>query len=222
MPSRLAQKLPRTGSFCLCYNAAMEFLNTFLGSATRAKVLKLFLFNETELFAMGEIAKRSQVSRENAQAEVRFLKRLGIIKKDTVVRAGKKVSGYIVDTANSHVGALQIFVRDISSTDQTSIVGKLKPAGRIKLIIGTGSFVDDDMGRVDLLIVGDSLDEKKLQVALRSVEADLGKELRYASFLTDEFQYRLTIYDKLIRDIFDYPHRVFLDKLGVTQSSTLG
>lgn len=197
----------------------MDFLNTFLGSSGRVKMLRLFLFNETELFTIDEIAKRAQVSKETARTEIRFLKRLALVRSESGIRKGKKVTGFVLDTKNTHVSILQIFVRDISATDQVNIVSKLKVAGRIKLIVGTGTFVDDDAGRVDLLVVGDTLDERKLQTALRGIEADLGKEIRYASFLTDEFQYRLTIYDKLIRDIFDYPHRVFLDKLGVERPS---
>jgi hypothetical protein len=49
------------------------------------------------------------------------------------------------------------------------------------------------------------------------MEAEIGKELRYAYFSTDEFRYRLSMYDKLIRDILDYPHRVLLDKLGILE-----
>jgi hypothetical protein len=37
-----------------------------------------------------------------------------------------------------------------------------------------------------------------------------GAELTYAVFDTKEFLYRLNMYDKLIRDILDYPHEVVL------------
>jgi hypothetical protein len=34
----------------------------------------------------------------------------------------------------------------------------------------------------------------------------LGKELAYAVFDTNDFKYRVSMYDKLLRDMFDYPH----------------
>ena len=54
---------------------------------------------------------------------------------------------------------------------------------------------------------------------MSSIEAELGKELRYAVFETPDFQYRLGIYDKLIRDIFDSEHQKIIDKLGIEDPS---
>jgi len=39
--------------------------------------------------------------------------------------------------------------------------------------------------------------------------------VRYAAFPSDEFQYRLDVYDKLIRDVFDYPHRIIVDRIDI-------
>jgi hypothetical protein len=47
------------------------------------------------------------------------------------------------------------------------------------------------------------------------MEAERGKELVYAYLETQDFQYRLGMYDKLIRDILDYPHQVLLDKISI-------
>jgi hypothetical protein len=45
---------------------------------------------------------------------------------------------------------------------------------------------------------------------MRRLEAEIGAELVYAVFDTKEFIYRLNMYDKLVRDILDYPHEVLL------------
>lgn len=195
----------------------MDFLGTFVGGISRAKVLRLFLFNVEDSFTVEEVMKRAQVTKDVARTEIRFLSRLGVAKKIQVVRKGKKRVAHALDMNNKHVHMLQIFVRDSSAIDNKAITTRLRVVGRLKLVIASGVFVDDANSRVDLLVVADSIDERKLQSALRSIEAEIGRELNYASFITEEFQYRLTIYDKLIRDIMDYPHRVFLDKLGVTR-----
>ena len=201
----------------------MDFLSAFVGSPARAKVLRLFLFNNEEAFTSAEIAKRAQVTRTVALKETSFLKRLGIVKGVEVRRVNekswvaKKVAGYELNASSQHLRMLQAFVRDSSAVEQESITARLRPAGRLKLVIASGTFVDDTASRVDLLVVADALNERKLQTALRGIEADLGRELRYAAFVTEEFKYRLTVYDKLIRDILDYPHQVFLDKIGVTK-----
>ena len=45
---------------------------------------------------------------------------------------------------------------------------------------------------------------------VRRLEAEIGAELTYATFETKEFIYRLNMYDKLVRDILDFPHEVVL------------
>jgi hypothetical protein len=54
-----------------------------------------------------------------------------------------------------------------------------------------------------------------LERAIRDIESEVGKELTYAAFKTDDFIYRLGMYDKFIRDILDYPHEKILDKIGI-------
>ena len=62
--------------------------------------------------------------------------------------------------------------------------------------------------------MGDRLEERQLANAIHSIEAELGRELRYASFTTEEFKYRVGVYDRLIRDVMDYPHRTILDRIS--------
>ena len=51
--------------------------------------------------------------------------------------------------------------------------------------------------------------------AVRKLESELGKELRYTALSTDQFLYRLQMNDHLIKDIFDYPHTLVYDKLNI-------
>jgi len=75
-------------------------------------------------------------------------------------------------------------------------------------------FIQDPDGRVDILVVGDSMKDSRLKAAIRDLESHMGHELRYAAFSTDDFTYRLGAYDRLIRDVLDYPHQIVVDKLN--------
>ena len=55
-----------------------------------------------------------------------------------------------------------------------------------------------------------------LSKAVASIEAEIGKELSYSAFDTEDFEYRVGIHDRLVRDILDSPHTVLIDKLGIT------
>ena len=52
-------------------------------------------------------------------------------------------------------------------------------------------------------------------MAVRALEAELGIEIRYATFSTDDLLYRVGMYDKLTRDVFDYPYQILIDKIGI-------
>ena len=64
----------------------------------------------------------------------------------------------------------------------------------------------------DLIVALDTLNERRLEAAVRGLEPIFGREIRYAAFSTPEFRYRLTVQDRLIRDTLDFPHLVLLDR----------
>lgn len=207
-----------------------DFLAGLVGSAARAKILRLFVFNRGEEFTVDDVAKRTQVTKPNVRKELRTLEKTGLLKKKVcfvavekkqgqkTVVTKKRTPGWVVNEQFEFLPPLLIFLRDISPAQYDDISKKLRGVGKIKLIIASGSFMDDSASKVDILVVGDRLDERKLQASLRGIEAELGRELAYAGFTTDEFRYRLNVYDKLIRDVLDYPHQVLVDRLGVTHS----
>ena len=52
-------------------------------------------------------------------------------------------------------------------------------------------------------------------MAVRSLESEIGIEIRYASLSSSDLIYRAGLHDKLIRDVFDYKHQILVDKIGV-------
>lgn len=96
------------------------------------------------------------------------------------------------------------------------LMNRFKGCGRLKLLVISGVFVQESDSRVDILLVGDGLEKRAIEGALRGLEAEMGKELTYAFLETPEFSYRMSIYDKFIRDIFDYPHEKVMDKIGLS------
>jgi predicted nucleotidyltransferase len=94
--------------------------------------------------------------------------------------------------------------------NKQKLLGNFKNVGQVKLLVASGVFIKNDDSRVDLLIVGDKMKRGKIEEVVRRLEAEIGTELVYAIFDTKEFIYRLNMYDKLVRDILDYPHEVLL------------
>ena len=90
---------------------------------------------------------------------------------------------------------------------------RFKKCGQVKLLIIAGSLIGDDNGRADLVLVGDSLRRSLVEQSIRSLEAEVGKEIVYALLETKDFYYRLGASDKFIRDLLDYPHERLINKL---------
>ncbi|MBX4206276.1 hypothetical protein KW784_00570 [Candidatus Parcubacteria bacterium] len=177
------------------------------GSEAKVKIMRLFIFNPTLAFTPAEIANRAKVGSSATRKELGNLIKAGLVRK-----RGKS---YTLNRAYRYLPAVGNFLIDANPLSEKEIVRKISTAGAIKLILTSGVFLHNPDARVDILIVGDHIKQGKLFSVMSTIEAELGKELRYAVFETSDFQYRLGVYDKLIRDILDARHEKILNKLGL-------
>jgi hypothetical protein len=177
------------------------------GSEGKVKIMRLFIFNPTLAFTAAEVASRAKVVSASTRKELANLVKAGLIKK-----RGK---AYALNRTYRYLPALGHFLIDANPLSEKEIVRRISGTGAIKLILTSGVFLHNPDSRVDILVVGDHIKHGKLMAVMSAIEAELGKELRYAVFETADFQYRLGIYDKLIRDILDARHEKILNKLGL-------
>lgn len=127
----------------------------------------------------------------------------------------KRVRGWILNENFSYILPLQSFLVQASPLQDQIIVRKFNRTGKIKLLIISGVFIQEKDSRVDILVVGDGLRRGIIETTIKDMEAELGKDIAYSVFETKDFQYRLGMYDKLIRDILDYPHKKLVNRLGL-------
>lgn len=189
----------------------MEILSRIFGNETKVKMMKLFLFNQEQVFTVKDIALRVKSDLSKVRREVNVLEKMGLVKKRNI----KNRHGFVVDQQFSYLKQLHNFLINVEPLQPKEIIKKFTNVGTVKLIIIAGVFIQDPESRADLLIVGDSFKKSKLENTIKNIESEIGKEIRYAYFSTEEFRYRLSMYDKLTRDILDYPHMKVLNKLGV-------
>lgn len=189
----------------------MESLGKIFGSAARLKTLRLFLFNQNARFTLAEVAERTKLAKDAARRETVDLLSAGLLRK----KGSGASAGYQVNQRFEHLAALDVFVRETTNVRKENILRPLKKAGTLQLVALSGFFTGILEPQIDMLVVGDRLDERTLSAAVRSLEAELGREIRYASFPSADFRYRHGVYDRLLRDVFDYPHRILVDKIGL-------
>jgi hypothetical protein len=189
----------------------MEKLSKLFGSSARLKMLRLFVFNRESPLTLDEVATRTKLSKDVARYEVNELLAAGLLKK----KGERAAARYQVDGRFEHLSALNDFILETTSVRPQKILATLKRAGSLRLVALSGHFTSILEPQIDLLVVGENLDERALAHAVHALEAELGREIRYASFSTKDFRYRLGVYDRLLRDVFDYPHRLLIDKIGL-------
>lgn len=203
-------------------------LEKLLGSSARVKFIRLFLANPEGFFTLDDVSRRAKVAMPLARREISILKSIDLVKQreeiiqETIkLRSGetkikkKKISGFALNPLFPYIHSLRNLFVNVAPVDKEKTVKELASVGRVKLIIFSGALIQSDGNRADLLIVGDSIRETKLDKVLKNIEAEMGRELVYAVFKTDDFMYRLGMYDKFIREILESPHDKVLDKLNV-------
>jgi len=194
----------------------METLAKLFGGQPRVKIMRLFLLNSVNDFEVDDIVSRSRVTKANVRKEINILSSIGFIKHKIVVKEGargakKRIPTWHLNQSFQHLPPIQDLLVNPSILLQEDLSDRFKPIGKIKLMIVSGVFIGEEKSRVDILLVCDKLKKTNLNQIIKSLEVEIGKELDYVVFDSEEFKYRLDMYDKLVCDVVDLPHKKLID-----------
>ena len=194
--------------------------------------------NRDEAFDIDDIVERSRVKTASAKLEIKLLEDIGFLKKKTFTKdvikparksaaktrrritekdpeiVKKKCKGWVIDPKFPYIRPLQALLIETETLEREDLASKFKNVGKIKLLLAAGVFIQDEESRIDLLIVGDNLKKRTIEDIVSRLEAEMGTELDYAIFETEEFKYRVDMYDKLVCDILEFPHEKVLVSPG--------
>ncbi len=197
-------------------NREMDILAKMFGGVARVKIMRLFLLNPEQGFETSMVAERSRlsvsVSRQvvNQLATMALVKKKFFIKEMTDGRTGKikkkRVQGWFLNNEFPYINEMKALLVEGDFFKQDDLVKRFRPAGKVQLLVVSGVFIQQSDSRLDVLVVGDNISKKYVQKTISVLESELGKELSYAVFDTVDFKYRVSMYDKLLRDMFEYPH----------------
>ena len=209
---------------------AEDFLSSFIGNPNKARMVRVFVMNQSSKFTQAQIAKKAGISLGVVAREIKVLKDMGIIKKGKLeavkrtseiprhkrerasLHSKKSKPVWQFDEKFKHARAVSSFVHEVSPIRYNNIVAALKNSGRLATVVVSGSFMGDPSRPADLIVAADTINESRLERAIHRLESVFGREIRYAAFSIEEFRYRLTIQDRLIRDTLDFPHLVLMDR----------
>jgi hypothetical protein len=173
--------------------------------------------NRLNGFESKDITKHCRIKPYSTKTELALLASIGFLIKKSFYKfvtnkrgqtKKKKVAGFFLNLEFPYLGALYDLLITSKSIDKKDLSSRIKRTGRMKMLVLAGAFIKDPASRLDILAVGDSINQKKFENVMRSLESEIGRELKYSAFTTNEFKYRISMYDKLICDVFDFPHEV--------------
>lgn len=203
----------------------LKELGKIFGSENRVKILRFFLAHPDEQIELEELSKKVKVKSVELKKEIKnliaidFLNELTLI-EDVEIKVGKKIKikpkkSYGLELNKNYVFAdsLAALLLDFRFIDRKELLEDFKKFGKIKLLCLGGVFMQDEENKLDLLLAGDALDKDKIDDYIKKLEADFGTELKYAVFESEEFRYRINIFDRLIKDFWKRPHEKILERI---------
>lgn len=201
-----------------------QILEKLFGSSARVRIMKQFLLNPEEQLDKKDVAKKTKTPESTVQKELNLLESIGLIKKTSFFKEfkfksgpkKKRINGFTLNPDFIYANHLKGLLINTSPLQHNEIGKKLGKALKVKLLIVSGIFIQsNEESRLDMLLVGDSPKEANIRSIVSQIESEIGQEIRYSLFSTEDFKYRLSLYDHLVRDVLDYPHKIIIDKIGL-------
>lgn len=127
---------------------------------------------------------------------------------------------YMLDPGFEFFSELKSLILKASPAEKDLLIKKISTIGRIKLAVISGIFLNTDAvssgnSVADLFIVGDEINRNKLRIFLRSLEAEIGREIKFSLMDREEFDYRFGMFDRFIRVLLEGPHEKIINKIGI-------
>jgi len=201
-------------------------IEALFGSKTRVKLLHLFLNNPDKSFYVREITRTIEEQINSVRRELSNMLKVGLISSKEsdnklYYMAEKKYKYFnelrsIFDDNFEHnsshfiekVSSRQNVKQPIANRSNLAILTKMNG---LKLVILSGSFVENPKSEIDVFIVGNPV-KSKIENAFLEIEKLEKREIAYTVMPYDEFYYRLSIRDRFITDILDGDREIILDK----------
>ena len=180
-------------------------------------------------YSATDASRQLQVRPVKFLAEARRLKELGLIRASSARLAtlplgktkvkrrfvAKRTKIFAANKDFPLFGELRALALKSAPHAKGPLAAKIKRVGAIKLAVLAGVFIDNPTSRVDMLLVGDGFKKVRLKALVQWLETKVGKELNYVAMSSSEFKYRMDMYDRFVRDIFEFPHETIINKLGI-------
>ncbi len=190
-----------------------EILESLFGTKSRSRMIRFFILNPGQETTMKELKEKMGIDGRKIRADINALIRIELITQTT----RKKEKYYMLNESFPYYVELRNLFIKANTYPQCKELKKINEAGRVKLVLISGVFLNYDKSRIDILIVCDGLNRAKLAKAIEAVEAEVGKEVRYMAMTSDELTYRLDMMDRFLIEVLSSPNDIVVNKIPKLQ-----
>lgn len=184
----------------------MSDLQDFMISRVRVKMVELFYSNPEEMYYVREITREIKEEINAVRRELDRMLGNGMLKSE---ERGNRLYYQLNPRYLYHQELRQMVVK---STGLGAKIRKLRrKLGQVSFVMFSGKFIQGiapGQGEVDLLVVGDIV-LPELEQLIKQEEKQLGREINYAVFTDEEFEFRKTRRDPFMMDVL-YGTRVMV------------
>lgn len=176
----------------------MNSLQDFMISKVRVKMVEMFFTRQSEMYYVREITREIKEEINAVRRELDRMLSCGILKSE---QRGNRLY-YSLNSKYLYFQELQQMV-----AKGTGLGDKIRKArrklGTVSFVMFSARFIKSLPPRnneVDLLVVGDIV-LPELEQLVKQEETRIGREINYAVFNDDEFEFRKTRRDPFIMDV---------------------
>jgi len=184
----------------------MAELTDFIISRVRVRMLSLFFTNPDEMFYVREITRSVKEEINAVRRELDKMLGCGILKSE---QRGNRLY-YFLNKKYLYYQELQQMI--VKSTGLAKKIRRLRrKLGQVDFVMFSGRFVrglKPANDEVEVLIIGDIV-LPELQAIMKEEEVKLGREVNYAVFDSQEFEFRKTRRDPFVMEIL-YSTRIMV------------
>jgi len=205
-----------------------DILEGLLDSKIKVRLLKLFLRNPEKQFTLDEICERIQTDSSSTRYQLRKLRAVEFLSSSLeqldeeeeethasrTKRPTRKRRVHQLNKNFFFYDEVRALVLKSSPIGKEMVRKEMGPLGKVDYLMLSGVFLDNPNARTDLLMVADNIDSNKFYRFIKSLESDVGREVRYTLMAKDEYKYRWSMFDNFVRALHEEPHEVVVDQLG--------
>lgn len=187
----------------------VDVLEALFGSKEKARLIRFFVLNPEGLFSFEEAVSKNKIKKNESRKALRVLVKMKLV----LERSIKRQKFYVLNKAFSYYPELHTLIAATNRHPQCEGLKKIRQVGDVKLVLLSGVFLDYGKGKIDMLLVVNSVQRAKLGQIISFIEAEIGKEIRYMLLDAEEFRYRLELTDRFLTDFFEGPHEELINRI---------